>query len=198
MPPLSTKWRCLTHWGKSVCANMHVGGRVQNGFIQLPCVWFRKFTFSPPHDQAPSFVSGLCPLPASTPPLFKLSTCQASSPSRVLCQMGLCFKTQHFRDSGLGPAATLWRRLLLSNGLVLACPRKHLCDCIAAEVQRLWEITTHSQCQVLLYSEAFFPVPTNVAGSPGIFAAGKLYGLYQKHYKQEEPLLPVATWTPLT
>ena len=77
--------------------------------------------------------------------MSKLSTCQEAPPSGVLSQMGLCFKTPHFRDPcQLGPMPTLLGRILLSNGWVLACPRKRSCDRAVAEIQRLWQITTHS------------------------------------------------------
>ena len=45
-----------------------------------------------PAIKPPSFVSGLCLLPASTLFMTKLSTCQAAPPSRVLSQMGYISK----------------------------------------------------------------------------------------------------------
>lgn len=55
-----------------------------------------------------------------------------------------------------GPVLILWGRVSLSNGQVQTCPRKHWCDWTEAEAQSLWWITTHSQCQVLLYSVGTF------------------------------------------
>ena len=65
----------------------------------------------------PSFISGFRQVPTFTLSVSKLSGCQVLLRSRFLSQMGLCFKTQHFRDPcGFGPVLILWRRVLPSNG----------------------------------------------------------------------------------
>ena len=48
------------------------------------------------------------------------------------------------RPLRLGPAMLFWGRFSLSNGPVLACPKERSCDHAAADVQRLWQITTHN------------------------------------------------------
>ena len=75
--------------------------------------------------------------------MSKLSASQKAPPSRVLSHMGLCYKILQ-RPRWLGPTPTLWGMVSLSNGQVLAYPRKHSCGHAVAEVQRLWQITTHS------------------------------------------------------
>ena len=71
----------------------------------------------PPVIKHPSFVSGLHPLLASTLSMSKL-------PARVLSQMGLFQNSTLQRRLWLRPVLSLWGRVSLSNGLVLAPPRK--------------------------------------------------------------------------
>ena len=90
---------------------------------------------------------------------------------------------------------------LAENGWVLACPRKLSCDRAAAEVQRLWQIPTHSQRQVLLHSGVTVPIPANMAvlqGPLGPLPVGGPYGLYQMHFKQGNYFSPCGTQTPQT
>ena len=99
-----------------------------------------------PMIKHPSFALGFCPLFTSILSSSKLSAYQVVSPSRVVSQIGLCFKSLHFRDSPcLGPTPTTCGKVLLSNGQVSACPRKYSCYHAPAEVQRLRQITAASQ-----------------------------------------------------
>ena len=84
---------------------------------------------------------------------------------------------------------------------VLAFPRKCSYSRTVAKVQRLWQIITHSWCQVSLHSGVFAPIPTNVAdlqGTLGPLPVGRPYGLYQMHSKQGNCFSPCGTWTPQT
>ena len=72
---------------------------------------------------------------------------------------------------------------------------------IAAEVQRLWQITTHSQHQVSPYSGVFVPIPANLAalwGPLGPLPLRRLHGLYQMLSKQGNHFSLCGTWTPQT
>ena len=101
----------------------------------------------------PSFVSGLPRLPVPTRSVSKLSTCQVAPPSRVYLRWSCVSKPQTLeRPLRLGPVPTLGR-VLLSNGQVLTCPRRHLCDRAVAEGQGLRQTTTHSRFQVSSYSD---------------------------------------------
>ena len=96
MAPFSTRWRCLAYW---------------RGLAWWTCVGEVEMA-SPrslvsgtgsSHSHRPAikhsfFVLGLGPLIVSTLSMFKPSAWLAAPPSRVLSQMGLCFKTPHFRD----------------------------------------------------------------------------------------------------
>ena len=51
-----------------------------------------------------------------------------------------------------------------NSGWVSACPRKSLCDCVVAEILRIWQNTTHSCCQVSPPTPwSLVPIPGNVA-----------------------------------
>lgn len=140
-----------------------------------------------------SFVSGLCPLPASTLSVSRLSAGQAALPSRVGSPMGLCLRTPGFRDSpGLDT-----RQLSGSNGQVTTCPRKQLCASTPSKVR----ITARSWGQVSLHSGVFVSMPANEAallGLWGLFPWGgqRPYGLYQILSTQGNCFSPCGTWTP--
>ena len=70
-----------------------------------------------------SFVSGFCPLPACTLSASKLSACQATPPSQILFHSGLFPNFSLLKALWLGAVPTLWGRVFLSNGRVLACLR---------------------------------------------------------------------------
>ena len=94
------------------------------------------------------------------------------------------------RTLWLGPTLTLWGRVLLTSGWVLACPRKLSHNSAAVEVQRLWQITTHSWCQVSLHSGLFVPITAKVAvlwGLLGPLPVGRMYDLYKMLSKQGTP-----------
>ena len=104
--PFSTRWCCLAYWGGSVgvCICMHVPMQ-STCTVGLKVASPSSLVFSRgtacSHGLAikhPSFVSSLCLLPTSTLSMCKLSACQVIPPSRVLAQMGLCFKTPRFKD----------------------------------------------------------------------------------------------------
>lgn len=115
-----------------------------------------------PHvSKHPSFVSGLCPLPASTLSVSRLSAGQAALPSRVVSPMGLCLRTPGFRDfPGLDT-----RQLSGSNGQVTTCPRKQLCASTPSKVQ----ITARSWGQVSPHSGVFVSIPANEAALLGLW-----------------------------
>ena len=116
-------------------------GRRGNSFTQCPSLWHRDLRSHCSTSKHPSLAADLHPLYTSTLSMSKLSTFQVKPLSRVLSQIGLLFQSPTFQRPLFGSALTLWGRVLLSNGQVPACLRKCSCDCTAAEVQRLWEIT---------------------------------------------------------
>ena len=80
-------------------------------------------------------------------------------------------------------------------------PRKKLCNRAATKVQRLWQITTHSQCQVSLHSGVFVLIPANAAilqGPLGLLPVGGSYGLYQMPSKQGNCFSPCGPQIPRT
>ena len=86
-------------------------------------------------------------------------------------------------------------------GWVLTCSNKCLWDCTVAKVQRLWQITIHSWCQVSLHSGVFGPIPANmsVLQSPsGSLPVERLYGLYPMPSKQGKHFSLCGPWTPPT
>ena len=142
----------------------------------------RNFTLSQICDQVPL----LCLRPLSTPCL----PCPCARYPSIRWHLPPDF---YFKWDGVSKAhtsdipvawtcvLTLWERVLLSSGQVPACPRKHLCNWAVAEVQRLWQIITHSWCQVSPLG-IFVPIPSNVAalwGLLGSLLVGKPYDLYQ-------------------
>ena len=154
-----------------------------------------------PTIKHPSFVSGLHPLPASTPSVSVSAVCLPSSTSlQCFISDGVVFQNLTLqRPLWLGRLPTLWWRVLLSTGQVPACPRKSSCDRAMAEVQRLWQITTHSWPQVSLHYGIFVPVPANVAslwGPLGPFPLGRPYGFYQILSNQGNHFSPCGTQTP--
>ena len=175
-----------------------------------------------PSIKHPFSVSSFRPLPASILPVSKLSACQAGPPSWVLPQMRLCFQTLNsWGPCSLDPlwlsgAGSCWamvrchlapeniRVIVLQQrfrdcGQVPVCPRKSSCNRTAAEVQRLWQFTTHSPHQVLLNSGIFVLIPANVAvlrGSLGSLPVGKPYGLYHMPSKQGNYFSPCGPQTP--
>ena len=145
--------------------------RCENGFTQLPSLWCRNFT-------------------------LPWTRCQASLPSR---RWGYVSKP-HTSET---PEAWTHTNSLGEglNGQVPPCPRKCSCNCTVAEIQRLWQIITHSQCQVSLYSGIFVPIPANVAalwGPLGPLPVRRLYGLYQMHSNQENHFSSCGTRAPQT
>ena len=158
------------------------------------------------HSQQPAIkhplsVSGLCsfpPLPCPCPSC--LSARQHCPPEfHFSFEQNLTLK----RYTWLRLTQPLWARVPMrvsvSSGQVLTCPRKCSCNHTVAEVQRIWQITTHSQCQVLPHSGTFAPIPANMAGlwGPlGPLPVGKPYGLYQINSKQGYHLSPYGTRTP--
>ena len=85
----------------------------------------------------PSFVSGFCPVPASTLSVSKPSAFQAAPPFLILSQM-VFPNPLLLRALQLGSSLTLWGRVLQNNGQVLACIWEHSGNCAAVEAQRLW------------------------------------------------------------
>ena len=70
-----------------------------------------------------------------------------------------------------------------------------------AEVQRLWQFTTHFWHQVSPHSGIFVPIPANVAVFwvlLGTFPVGRLYSLYQMHSMQGGCFSSCGIWTPQT
>ena len=89
----------------------------------------------------------------------------------------------------------------VTNGQVIAYPRKCLSDCSMAEVQRLWQTTIYSWCQVSLHSGVFVPISANMAALQGLLGplpVGRPYGLYQMHSKQGNSFFPCGMWTTQT
>ena len=85
--------------------------------------------------QPPRFVSSFHLLATSTLSVTKLSACQTAPLSQVLSQMGLVSKPLTSEDPvGWACSDPLW--VLLSNGWVLTCPWECSCDCAAAEPLR--------------------------------------------------------------
>ena len=65
---------------------------------------------------------------------------------------------------------------------VPACPRKSLHNRVAAAVQGLWQITTHSWHQALLHARFLVPTPANMAvllGPLETFSLASLHSIYQ-------------------
>ena len=142
------------------------------------------------HPPAIKNLSFLRPLP--TPPLYPV-------PVQAVCLPGSTFFQCFIADGVVFQNPTLrrplWLRPIYTDSLVeglakqwpgAGLPQKHLGDCATAGVQRLWQITTYSSCQVSLYSGVFIPIKANMAalqGSLGPLPMGRLYGLYQMHSK---------------
>ena len=159
-----------------------------NGSTQFPSLWHRNSLPSPTCDQAPL----LCLRPLSTPRLYPV-------PVQAVCLPGSTFFQCFIADGVVFQNPTLrrplWLRPIYTDSLVeglakqwpgAGLPQKHLGDCATAGVQRLWQITTYSSCQVSLYSGVFIPIKANMAalqGSLGPLPMGRLYGLYQMHSK---------------
>ena len=100
---LSTRWHCFVYWGGSVWHSSVCIEEMEMASPSSPVSGTGTLSSNQPMIKNPSFVSGHCPLPASTLSMPKLSACQAAPPSRLLSQVGLCFKTS-FRDPcGLDP-----------------------------------------------------------------------------------------------
>ena len=171
-------------------------------FPQLPSHWHRNSALSPTRNHAPL----LCLRPPSTPCLYPVYV------QAVLGQLPGGTSLQSFISGGvqnptlqkplqLGFLPTLWRRVSLSNGWVPACPRKHSCSHVATDDHRLWQITTHSLCQVLKHPCVFVLIPRDMAalqGPLGPLPARRPYGLYQMHFKQGNCFSPCGTRIPQT
>ena len=125
----------------------------------------------------------LCLMPLSIPCLYHVRVQTVHLPSSTSLQNfishGVVFQNLTLqRPLRLGPMPILWVIDLLSSGWVLTCPRKHSCYHTATQVQRLWQITTHSWHQVSMYFGVFVPMPANVAalqGSLGPLPVGRPY-----------------------
>ena len=155
------EWISLVH--------MRVHAYEGNSFTQLPGLWHRSFVLSWTHSQ----VLLLCLRPPSIPPpLYPVCVQDVSLPGvtslQIFISNGVVFQNPTLqRPLRLGPMQTLWGKVSLSNVWVPVCPRKRLSDSAAAEVQRLWQITTHIQHQVSPHSGVFVPIPANVAALRG-------------------------------
>ena len=118
MVPFSTRQCCLAYWGGSVWC-----GRSGHGITQA--LWHRNFLLSPTYDHAPLF----CLRPPSTPyfyPAHVQGVCLLGSTSlQSFVSDGVVFQNPIFqRPLQLGPKPTHWGRVLLTNGQMLAWPRK--------------------------------------------------------------------------
>ena len=157
--------------------------------------------FHQPVIKHPSLVSGL----HATPQIYRVHVQAVHLPGGTSLQSfisdDIVFQNPTLQSFlWLGPTPTLRGRVLLSNGLLPACSRKHSCYHAVAEVQRLWQITTHSQHQISLHSGIFVPIPANVAafqGPLGPLSVGRPYSLYQMLSEPEEPILPLWEMDPL-
>ena len=151
----STRWHYLAYWGGSVWRSC--AGEVERA-SPYSLVFGTGFLCS--HQTGTkdrSFDSGLIHHPTSTLSVFKLSL-------QSFISDGVVFQNLTLQSTlWLGPLPTLCGKVSLSNGWVLACPRKHSCDHAVPEVQRLWRSTTYSWRQISLCSGVFVPKPANVA-----------------------------------
>ena len=143
------------------CMLLHRKGG--NGFTHLPSLRHRNFVLSPTSDKTPL----LCLRPPSTPCLFpvisKLSSCQVMPPSRVLSQIGLCFKTSYSETLATWTQTNFPGEGLTEQWPGASLPQKTFVQSRSAEVQRLWQTTTHSQHQVSPHSSVFVSTPANMA-----------------------------------
>ena len=163
------------------CTRAHVWS-TGNGFTQLPSLWHRNFSFSGTRDQAPF----LCLRPLSAPTIYSVCVQAVRLPGSTSLQSFISAEVvfQHptlQRPLRVGSTLTPWGRVSPSNGQVPACPRRRSGDCTVAEVQRLWQTTTHGRCQVSSHSGVFVPVPADVTalqGPLGLLPVGRPYGLY--------------------
>lgn len=148
----------------------------------------------------------LCLRPPSTSHLYPVCVQAIHLPGGTSLQSfisdGVVFQIPNFQRSlWLGPKTTLWGRVLLSGGWVLAYPRKHLCDCTAVKVQKLQQITTYTRHQLSTHSGVFVPIPANIATLLDPLApllVGRPYGVYQMPFEQGTCFSPCGTWTPQT
>ena len=172
---------------------MHVCGRGGNGFTQLSSLTKELCALTNPQSStSPLSCASMhsppppCPCPTHQP------TRQHLTPEFYL-RWG-CVSKPHTSEISLA-----WTHSdSLGEGLAeqwpgAACHRKCSWDDAVAEVQRLWQITTHSWCQVSLHSGVFVPVPANVAapGSTGTFACGETIWPLPNILQVEELLLPM-------
>ena len=146
------------------------------------CAWVGEMEMASPS----SLVSGAGTLQSNTPPLSQAFVHSLPPPYPCLparhhlppafhLRWGCVSKPHTSRPAQLGPVLTV------VDGLTEQCPgaslpQKCLCSCTITEVQRLWQITTHSQHQVSLHSGIFVPILANCAcslGSTGTFACGE-------------------------
>ena len=132
-------------WYACPCRCMCMHERGENGITQLPSFWHRNSALSLTHNQVPL----LCLRLLSTPCFYTVQVPAVSLPGSTslpnFIKIGAMFPNPSLlRTQWCGPTLTLWGRVLLSNGLVPACPREHLCNFPAAEVQRLWQIPIYS------------------------------------------------------
>ena len=133
--------------------------------------------FHQPVIKHPSLVSGL----HATPQIYPVHVQAVHLPGGTSLQSfisdDIVFQNPTLQSFlWLGSTPTLWGRVLLSNGLLPACSRKHSCYHAVAEVQQLWQITTHSQHQISLHSGIFCPNSSKCGcfpGSAGPFACGE-------------------------
>ena len=141
---------------------MGLHGRGEKGFTQLPSLWHRNFELSPTCDQALLFSLRYTSTPCFYPVHAQAVCLPGSTSHQSFISDGVLFQ-----NPTLGPMPTLWGMVLLSNGWVLVSPRKCSCNHAVEEVQRVWQITTHSWCQVSPQSLVFVPIPANIAALQG-------------------------------
>ena len=175
-------------WHTCVCPCMHAAGKVEKASPSFLISDIGTLCFHWPAINHPCFVSNFYLFPPSTLSVCKPSAYQAAPPPpEFFLRRGCVSKPLTSQNPAAWPTLTLWGRVLLTSGWVLACPRKLSHDSAAVEVQRLWQITTHSWCQVSLHSGLFVPITAKVAVLWGLLESlpvGRTYDLYKMLSKQ--------------